>query len=109
MGNETHQSISFSNEIQLRFPQIDRAVVQDIEHRIILRRGERQFEDVSDKKWHHGTTATALWLKVSNVGYGHVVGKLVCIVPIEVAVHDSCTEAMCMEFFDVLINFFGAL
>src|SRR5580700_8474645 len=29
VGNETHQSISFSDQLQLLFPQIDRVIVED--------------------------------------------------------------------------------
>src|SRR5437016_3656298 len=109
MRDKTHESVSLPNQVELFLPKVDRVVVQYLEERIILSSGQGQFEDLSDKKWHNCAAATALRLEMGNVWHGHVVGKLVCVVPIEVAVHDSCTEAARAELFDVLINSSGSL
>src|SRR5580704_7194477 len=43
------------------------------------------------------------------VWHGHVVGKLVRVVPIEIAIHDSRPKSLRAEFLDVVINLLGAL
>src|SRR5271156_961974 len=109
MSYETYESISFPNEIQLHLPQVERMIIHDIEQRIILGGGERQFQNFPDKKRHHRTATAALRLQMSHGRYGHIVGKLVRIVPLEIAVHDSCTEPSSAKLFDVFINFLGSL
>src|SRR5437016_1926809 len=109
MRDETHKSVFLPNQVELFLPEVNRIVVQYLEERIILSSGKGQFEDLSDKKRHHCAAAAALRLQMGNIWHGHVVGKLVCVVPIEIAVHDSRTEAARAEFLDALINFLGSL
>src|SRR5271154_4883482 len=107
MRNETDKSVSFPDQGNLLLPEINRIVIQYLEQRIVLASGQRNLQYLADKVRKDCTAAAALRFQVRYVWHGHVVGKLVGVVPIEIAIHDSRAEALRAEFLDVLVDFPG--
>src|SRR5271170_4283705 len=109
MGDETHESTPLPNHFDLLFPKINRIIVQYLEERIILERSERNLQYFADEVREDRTAPAALRFQMGDIWHGHVIGKVVRIIPIEIAVHDSCTKAARVEFLDVLVNSRGSL
>src|SRR5215469_736538 len=108
MNDETEQAIVPEDQFGLRFPQLDRAFVQDVEQSVILNRCYRKLQHVSDKKRHHCTAATWLGIQRRYVGKRHIICKIERVVPFRFTVEHSRAEACRAEFASILINDFGA-
>ena len=109
MGDETHEPVSLVNHFDLLFPKINRIIVQYLEERIILDRSQRNLQYFADEVWEDRTAAAALRFQMGDIWHGHVIGKVIRIIPIEIAIHDSGTKATRVEFLDVFINSRGSL
>src|SRR6266853_3081972 len=84
-------------------------LLQNMKQRVVLRRSERELQCISNKKWHHGTTAAPLTFQVANIWNRHVVGEIQGFKPLRIPVEDSGTEPRCMVFPCVSIDSLGAL
>src|SRR5437667_5740022 len=60
MDQKTHQAMSLRDESNLSLPEIYRVLVEDVEERVILRRGQRQLQNSADEERHHGAAAASL-------------------------------------------------
>src|ERR1035437_8174369 len=94
---ETHESVSFSNQVELFLPEVYRIIVQYLEKRIIFARGQRNLENLANKVWEDRTATSTLWLQLCNIRHRHVVEEFVCAIPIEIAVHNSRPKASRVE------------
>ena len=87
VNNKAHESLSYSDEIKLLRPQIDRIVIQDVKERIVLHCHDRKLDDFANEIGHDRAAATAHWFQMRDVGNGHVVGKFENVIPILSAIH----------------------
>src|SRR5215469_11099872 len=108
VNDETEQAIFLEDQFGLRFPQFDRAFVQDVEESVILNRCYRKLQRVSDKKRHHCTAAPLLGIQRRYVGKRHIVRKIERVVPFRFTVQHGGAEASRAKFARILIDDFGA-
>src|SRR5277367_675068 len=109
MRDETDQSVSFLKQGDLLLPEVNRIFIQYLKERIVLAGGERNLQNLADKIREDRTATAALRFQMRYVWHRHVVGKLVRIVPIEIAIHNSRAKPLGAKFLDVLINLVGPL
>src|SRR6202790_4758245 len=93
----------------LFFPPVDRIVLQDLKQGINLRRGQRQLEDFTHEKGHDRAAAALLSFQMPDVRNGQIVGKVQCVIPIQVPVQGSGAETGRAEFLSILIDSLDAL
>src|SRR2546430_12749979 len=80
-----------------------------MKQRVVLCCGERQLQNLANKKWHYGTTAAPLTFQVANVWNRHVVGEIQGFKPLRIPVEDSGPESQRAKFSSVPIDSLGAL
>src|ERR1700744_4354308 len=80
-----------------------------MEKNVVLSRGYRDFQDVANKVGHDSTAAATLRIQMCDVGYGHVVGKVESVIPIEVSIKDGGTEALGIVLPPIAIYLFDAV
>src|SRR5262245_55924674 len=93
MDQQTGQTVSFHNGVELVSPNINRVVVQDVEQRVVLGRREGKLQHTSDEKRHQAATPAPLRLETPGAGHRHVVGELEGVIPCEVSIEAARAEA----------------
>src|SRR5438105_8650326 len=96
------------NQVDLLFPQLRGILIEDVEQGIVLRRGDRQLQGLTDEKWHHRATATSLWVQMTNAWHRHVISKVQGLIPILISVENGGTKAGGSVISAVSIDSFGA-
>src|ERR1700722_7737058 len=104
MGNKTDQSMSFLKQSDLGLPKVDRIVIQDLEERVVLAGSQRNFENLSHEIGENRTAAATLRLQMRDIRHGHIVGKVIGIVPIKVAIHHAGAESAGAVLLGVVID-----
>src|SRR5579859_2776780 len=104
MNDEAGQSVLFENLGNFELPKGGGILIENVKKGVVLSGGDRQFQDLADKVRHHGTTAAALWIEMRCIGHGHVVRKIECVVPCEIAIEGSRAKPEGAEGPAVLIN-----
>src|ERR1035441_4003044 len=94
MNDEARQAILLHNKLDLVFPKVNRTLIQNMEQHVVLRGGDREFQDVVDKIRHHGAAATMLGIKVRHIGHRHVEGKIKSVVPLRFSVKHRRTKSL---------------
>src|ERR1700733_6490593 len=68
VSNEAHQPVSFTDELKLRFPEIDRVIIQYLEDRVVLARSERDLQNFADKVRENSAASPSLRFEMCNIG-----------------------------------------
>src|SRR5688572_14815597 len=105
MRYEAYETISREEDLSLLLPALHGILPQDVKQRVILRRGQRQLQDVSDKVGQHSAAPAALRLEVSGVRYRHVVREVESVEPRLFPVHRSRAESTALELPREAIDF----
>ena len=106
MDDETGQAMLGHDAAHLALPKINGIVLEDVEERIILSRGDRQLQNLADEEGHYGTATAALGFQVSYVGNGHVICEIQSSIPVLISIQNSGTEAARSVFFSITIDSF---
>ena len=104
MDIEAHQTMFFSHQSNLLFPQLGRPIPEYMEQRVILCCCQRQLHQMPDKVRHHRTTPAPLWFQVTYVGYRHVVGERQVSVPLDIAIHHGRSESGGFILLGILVD-----
>src|SRR5437867_3644553 len=107
MDVKTDQTMFLGDESDLSFPQFDRIIVQNMEERVVLCRCQRKFEDLADEIRHNSAAAAPLRVQVRDIGDGHVIGEVQCVVPVQVSIEHSGPKATRPEVLPILTNSSG--
>src|SRR5262245_60047773 len=92
MDDKTHEAVFLQNQVHLNLPQANATLIENMEQRVILDCGHRQFKNISDEVRHYRAAAATLRIYRSNVRHGHVEGKIQGIVPLRPAIKYSGSE-----------------
>ena len=104
MDDETGETMVLGNEGDLPLPEIDRIVVQDMEERVVLRRGQRQLEDTADEERQDGTAAAPLGIEMGHRGKGHIVREVQRPKPLWIPVQGTRAEPPRRELLSVGVD-----
>ena len=104
MDDEAHQAVPGDDRVHLCGPHRDGIATQDVVQRIILDRGQGQFDDVADEVRKNRAAPTTLRVQVSDVGHRHIVRKAECVVPRLVPIHDGRSKPLRAPFLAVSID-----
>ena len=105
MDDEAHQAVIFHDEFRLPLPQVNRVVSQDVKQRIVLRRGDREFQQLPDEIRHYGAAATALGIEVRDVGHRHFIREIKIVEPFFAAIENRGAKSFRAPLSAILINF----
>src|SRR5215472_3698551 len=102
MHDKANETVLLFDDLDLLFPQVGGVTVQDVEQPIVLRRGDRELNQVADEVRHHCATPASLRIKMRGVWHRHVVGGLQSVIPLLVAIHDCRTKSARSVVFQIL-------